>query len=116
MSDKGATIRREYFDKFNNCKLSTMEKWQIEEEITDILYEKGYDLVNVGTAPTRYGYFNCLNCYTNVADKLANEVKKAGFDVILFQNPNKKSLSWIVFPHNLVIELRDHVENFEAIE
>lgn len=115
MSDKGATIRREYFDKFNNCKLSTMEKWQIEEEITDILYEKGYDLVNVGTAPTRYGYFNCLDCYTKVADKLVKEIRKYGFNVMLHQNPNKKSISWIIFPHNLVIELRDYVEDFEAI-
>ena len=116
MTDKGATIRREYFDKFNNCKLSTMEKWQIEEEITDILYEKGYDLVNVGTAPTRYGYFNCLDCYTNVAKKLTNEVKKAGFNVILQQKTKKKSISWIIFPHNLVIELRDYIDNFEVYQ
>ena len=116
MTDKGTVIRREYFDKFNNCKLSTMEKWQIEEEITDILYEKGYDLVNVGTAPTRYGYFNCLDCYTNVAKKLTSEIKKAGFNLILQQNHDKKSISWIIFQQNIVIELRDYIDNFEVYQ
>lgn len=111
-----AEIRRQYFDKFKACPLNTMEKWLIEEEITDILYEKGYDLVNCGTAHCSHGVFNALHCYSTVAEKLTGEVLKHGFEVILRKNPEKRSESWIIFPFNLLIELRDVVEKFEVIK
>ena len=116
MSNKAALIRRQYYDKFNSCGLDTMQKWQIEEEITDTLYEKGYDLVNVCTAPCEYGIFNALDCYTTVAEKLAGQIAANGFEIILRKNPQKKSISWIIFPYNLIIELVNVVNDFEEVE
>lgn len=116
MNQTTTEIRKNYHEIMDSCKLNTMEKWVIEEEITDTLYEKGYDLVNVCTAPCEHGYFNALDCYTIIADKLVEQIRNAGFEVIVRKNPNKKSITWIIFPYNLCIELAEHVGDFEVIK
>lgn len=108
------TIRKNYRNMIKSCKLNTWEVWRIEEEISDILYNKGYDLINFCNAPCEHGYFNCIDCYSNVAQKLTEEIRKHGFKVILRRNPNKKSISWIIFPFNLTHEIRSVVEDFEV--
>ena len=115
MNKTTTEIRKNYHSIMDACKLNTMEKWVIEEEITDTLYEKGYDIVNVCTAPCEHGYFNALECYTTVADKLAEQIREKGFDFIQRVNPDKKSISWIIFPYNLCIELADYIADFEVI-
>lgn len=114
MNDKGAEIRREYYDMLKSCTLSTWEVWGIQEEIQDILYEKGYDLINFCNAPCRYGRFNAIDCYTKVAKKLADQIQKHGFKILLVKHRDKPSISWIIFPFNMVHELRNVVEDFEV--
>ena len=109
-----ATIRKNYHDLVRSCKLNNMERWSLEDEIRDILFEKGYDLVNFVNAPCEYGYFNCIDCYSTVAEKLTEEIRKHGFEVILKKNPYKRSISWIIFPYNMVYEIREVVNEFEV--
>ena len=116
MSDKAREIQRNWHQRVQDCSLSTMEIWTLEDEIRDILYEKGYDLINFCNAPCRYGHFNSIDCYTKVAEKLTMEIRKHGFNVILRKNPNKPSISWIIFPYNMVHEIRTVVEEFEVIK
>ena len=113
---EASTIRKNYNTLVKSCKLNTMERWDKEDEIRDILFEKGYDLVNFTNAPCEYGYFNCIDCYSTIAEKLTEEIRKHGFDVILRKNPHKKSISWIIFPYNLVHEIREVVEEFKVIK
>lgn len=114
MNDKAATIRKNYNQMVKSCKLDTWEIWGIQEEIRDILFEKGYDLVNFSNAPCRYGMFNCIDCYSNVAEKLTQEIKKQGYAVYLVKNQDRPSISWIIFPFNMVHEIRNVVEEFEV--
>ena len=114
--EDAAKIRRDYFDKLNSLNMSQMDMWRTEEKITDTLYEKGYGLTNVSMFPCTYGRFNGLDCDSYVADKLANEIRKQGFEIIIRKNPNRKSTTWIIFPFNLIIELENAVEKFEAIK
>lgn len=114
MNNNSEDIRKNYYQKVKSCKLTTCEIWGIEEEIRDILFEKGYDLVNFCNAPCEHGYFNCIDCYSNVAKKLTEQIRKHGFEVILRRNPNKRSISWIIFPFNLTHEIRAVVEDFEV--
>ena len=116
MSTKAKEIRRNYNNLLKACKLDTMQVWGLEEEITDILFEKGYDFVNFCNAPCRWGYFNALSCLTRVADRLVAQIKDGGFEVILMKNPDRPSESWIVFPYNLTHEIRDIVKGFEVIK
>lgn len=107
-------ICKSYNDLMKSCKLTTMEVWRLEGEIQDILSDKGYGLINFCNAPCEHGYFNCIKCYSNVAKKLTEQIRKHGFEVILRRNPNKRSISWIIFPFNLTHEIRDVVEDFEV--
>jgi len=115
MSDKAKEIRKNYNDIVKSCNLSQMEVWDKQEEITDILFDKGYDFVNFINAPCRWGYFNGLACLTKHADTLVSQIKAAGFDVIPIQNPKRKSETWIVFPYNLTHEIRSIVDDFEVV-
>ena len=110
------TIRKNYNMLMEKCPLTTMEVWTIQDEIQDILYEKGYDLINFCNAPCSYGYFNSIDCYTKVAKQLAEEIRAHGFNVFLIQNPHKKSISWIIFPFNLIYEIREVVEDFKELK
>ena len=114
--NKAKTLQRQWYDKVKSCPLSTMEVWDIEAEITDILYDKGYDFVNFTIALCRYGRFNALTCLTRVADKLVSQIKEKGFYVIVATNPNRTSETWIVFPCNLTHEIRPFVDDFEVIK
>ena len=114
-SMNAAEIRRNYFDKLNSLNMNQMDMWKVEEEITDTLYEKGYGLVNVCIAPCEYGVFNALDCDTSIAEKLASQIQDNGFEIILRKNPSRKSISWIIFPYNLVIEIKEIVDSFEVI-
>ena len=62
-----AEIKREYREMKSSCPLTTMEVWDIEDEIQDILFKKGYDLINFINAPCEYGYFNAIDCYSKIA-------------------------------------------------
>jgi len=116
MMDETQAIRKNYHKLIDSCPLNTMDVWKIQDEISDILYEKGYDLINFCNAPCQHGHFNAIDCYSKIAPKLAEEIRKNGFEVFLIKNPNKRSISWIIFPFNLVVEIRDVVENFEVIK
>lgn len=116
MSASSKEIRDNYYLRQKECKLDTLQIWDIEEEIRDILFKKGYDLINFANAPCEHGYFNAIDCYTTVASKLAGQITSHGFDVILRKNPDKRSISWIIFPFNLVHEIRDVVDDFEDFE
>lgn len=116
MSAISKKIRENYYLRQKNCELDTLQIWDIQDEIRDILYEKGYDLINFCNAPCQHGHFNAIDCYSKIAPKLAEEIRKNDFEVFLIKNPNKKSISWIIFPFNLVHEIRDVVENFEVIK
>lgn len=109
-------IRDNYYKLSKSCKLSTEEVWNIQDEIRDILYEKGYDLVNFCNAPCEHGYFNSIDCYSKIAGKLADEIEKHGFNIIVRKNPEKRSITWIIFPFNLVHEIREVVDDFEVIK
>ena len=114
MNNDSEAIRKNYYHRMKSCTLTTLEVWEKEDEIRDILYDKGYDLVNFCNAPCEHGYFNCIDCYSNVAQKLTEQIRKHGFEVILKRNPNKRSISWIIFPFNLTHEIRSVVEDFEV--
>ena len=116
MSDDGKAIRKNYNHLIDKSQLSTMEVWTLQDEIKDILYEKGYDLINFCNAPCQYGYFNSIDCYTKVAEQLTEEIRGHGFNVFLIQNPHKKSISWIIFPFNMVHEIREVVEDFKELK
>lgn len=116
MSASSKKIRNNYYIRQKECKLGTLERWDIEEEIRDILFDKGYDLINFCNAPCKHGHFNAIDCYSTIAPKLASEIKKHGFEVILRKNPDKRSISWIIFPFNLTHEIRNVVEDFEVIK
>ena len=113
--NKSQEIQRNWYDLLKACPLSTMEIWDIEHEITDILYDKGYDFVNFNIAPCQYGRFNALSCLTKVVGKLAGQITENGFEVIVVKNPRRPSESWIVFPYNLTHEIRSIVDDFEVI-
>ena len=116
MSDDGKAIRRNYHTLVEKCPLTTMEVWRIQDEIRDILYERGYDLINFCNAPCQYGYFNSIDCYTKVAKQLTEEIRAHGFKVFQIQNPHKKSITWIIFPYNLTHEIREVVEDFKELK
>ena len=116
MSDKAREIQRNWYDMVKACPLDTMEVWKIEGEITDILYDKGYDFVNFCVAPCRYGRFNAISCLTKYANILSIQIEDCGFNIVLTKNPNRPSETWIIFPYNLTHELRDHVENFKEVQ
>ena len=109
-------IRKNYYKLQDSCPLTTLEVWDIQDEIKDILFEKGYDLIGYCNAPCQYGYFNAIDCYSTVAPKLAEQIRKNGFNVFLIKNPERRSISWIIFPFNLVHEIREVVEDFEVIK
>lgn len=109
-------IRKNYHELMDSCPLTIMEVWAIQDEIQDILYEKGYDLINFCNAPCQHGHFNAIDCYSKIAPQLAEQIRRNGFNVFLIKNPNKRSISWIIFPFNLVHEIRSVVENFEVIK
>jgi len=115
MNTKVTEIQRNWYDLFKACPLSTMEIWKIEEEISDILFDKGYGLINFTIAPCRYGKFNAITCETNIANKLSAQIKEAGFKIVLTKNPSYPSETWIILPYNLTHELRTYVESFEGI-
>ena len=113
---KAREIQRAWYDMVKACPLDTMEVWKIEGEITDILYDKGYDFVNFIVAPCQYGRFNALRCLTRVAGRLARQIEDGGFKVIVVKNPRRPSDSWIVMPYNLAHEIRPIVDDFEVIK
>lgn len=115
MNTKVTEIQRNWYDLLKECTLSTMDMWKIEEEISDILFDKGYGLINFTIAPCRYGKFNALTCETNIANELSAQIKEAGFKIVLTKNPSYPSETWIILPYNLTVELRDHVGNFKVI-
>lgn len=114
MNNDSEAIRKNYYHRRKSCTLTTLEVWEKEDEIRDILYDKGYDLVNFCNAPCEHGYFNCIDCYSNVAQKLTEQIREHGFNVILRRDPHKRSISWIIFPFNLTHEIRSVVEEFEV--
>ena len=118
MSKSVHELRKEYHQMVSDCKLSKMEVWLVEEEISDILFKKGYDLINFVTAPcpNGYGHFNAIDCYTTVADKLVEEIRKHGYKVYPRKNPDKRSITWIIFPYDLIYTIRDCVEEFEEVK
>ena len=107
-------IMNNYKQMVRDCKLTTMEVWDKEDEIRDVLYDKGYDLINFVNAPCQYGWFNSIECYSKYAQKLTEQIQKHGFDVILRKNHERRHISYIIFPYNLTHEVREVVDDFEV--
>lgn len=97
-------------------ELSTVDFWSLEEQLGDILQEKGYGLINFDLTYNRQGKLApCMAVNTRIAEKLANEIRKHGFSVEIKQHMRKRRFSFIFIKNTYPVELLHVVESFEVI-
>ena len=93
--------------------LDTWSMWLIHEEIVNTLEAKGYGTTNVKLRECQYGTYEAIELDWQIAPVLQKNLSLLGYDTVLERDPFKKSLSWIVFPHNLVEELQKNINELE---
>lgn len=96
--------------------LTTWDFWSLEDELRDVLEGKGYGLINFDlTYNSRGQLAPCFEVRTEVARKLAGEIRKHGYTVEINQCYDKASFSRIFIKNTYPVELLPLADNFEVI-
>ncbi|MBR1610520.1 MAG: hypothetical protein IJ672_03380 [Methanobrevibacter sp.] len=96
--------------------LTTWDFWSMEDDLRQVLESKGYGLINFDLTYNGRGQLApCFEVSTDVAGKLAGEIRKNGFIVEVLQRRDKPSFSRIFIKNTYPVELLPIVDSFDEV-